>query len=207
MRGILTAALMLALLAPSMALGQRLKRTTFTGDEKNPRIGFEEGLGQGGREYVFKAGMWAPVSIDFQVGDDPLPNAELSIESADSDDVQNTYTIKLPPLKPGDAFTANTYVRVGSRGGELVSRITQNGSQVAERRSNYDTMDLDDLLFLVIGSQTSGLREALNTQKPRDDINNPQMAWNRRGNLGHLARIDTVSSMPRHWFGYQSADM
>ena len=109
MRCTLIAALVIALLAPAPALAQKLKRTTFTGEERqNPRIGFEAGLAaEGGKDYVFKAGLWAPVSVDFQVGDDPLPNAELSVECADSDDVQNTYTIKLPPLVAQQSYTAN----------------------------------------------------------------------------------------------------
>lgn len=210
MRCTLIAALALALLTPSAALAQKLKRTTFTGTEtKNPRVGFEAGLlaNESGKDYLFKAGLWAPVSVDFQVGDDPLPNAELSVECADSDDVQNTYTIKLPPLTAGQNFTANTYVRVGSRGGELVTRITQGGSEIAVRRSTFDTMELDDLMFLALGGPLPGLRQAMIAQKPQaDNPNNPQFV-NRRANEGMVTHIDSVPFMPRHWFGYQSADL
>lgn len=208
MRCSLIATLALALLAPSAALGQKLKRTQITAD---PRVGFQAGLlaNEGGKEYLFKAGLWAPVSVDIVVGDEPLPGAELSVESADSDDVQNTYTVKLPALNPGQAVTVNTYVRVGSRGGELMTRLTQAGSEVAARRSTFDTMNLDDLLFVAVGSPLPGLRQALIAQRPPVEGGNPQFNNNlgRQGNEGLVARLETVNSMPRHWFGYQGADM
>jgi hypothetical protein len=207
MRCSLIAALSLALLAPSAAFGQKLKRTMITAD---PRIGFQAGLlaNEGGREYLFKAGLWAPVSVDIVVGDEPLPGAELSVESADSDDVQNTYTVKVPALNPGQAITINTFVRVGSRGGELVTRLTQSGTEVAARRSTFDTMNLDDLLFVAVGSPLPGLRQAMIAQRRGDGENNPQMnRFGQQASEGLVARLETVNSMPRNWFGYQGADM
>jgi hypothetical protein len=216
MRCTLIAVLAAALLTPSAAFGQKLKRTTFTGAEDNPRVGFQAGLlpNETGKSYIFKAGLWAPMSVDFIVGDDPLPNAELSVECGDSDDVQNTYTIKLPPLNPGQSFTANTYVRVGSRGGELVTRITQGGTEIAIRRSNYDTMELDDLLFVTVGPPIDGIRRAMVAQRRAagDNANNPAMGgqWNNFGNRqneGMVGQLTNVRDMPRHWFGYQAADV
>lgn len=212
MRCTLIAALALALL-PSALLAQeqpkRLKKTTITAD---PRIGFQAGLANtGGKEYLFKAGAWAPVSVDIMVGDDPLENAELSVEVADIDDVQNTYTVKLPrSVKPQQSITVNTYVRVGSRGGEMMTRVTQGGSEVTRRPSQFDTLDLDDLLFVAIGGQLPGFRQALNAQRPRDNNNpgNPNFNnFNRQSNEGHVARLETVDSLPRNWFGYQAADL
>lgn len=213
MRCTLIAVVAAALLAPSAAFAQKLKRTTFTGGEDNPRIGFQAGLlaNESGKSYLFKAGLWAPMSVDFIVGDDPLDKAELSVECADSDDVQNTYTIKLPPLKSGQSFTANTYVRVGSRGGEIVTRITQGGSEVAIRRSNYDTMELDDLLFVTVGPPIDGIRRAMVAQRRAagEPVNQPQQ-WNNFGNRqneGMVGQLQNVRDMPRNWFGYQGADM
>ena len=64
-------------------------------------------------------------------------------------------------------------------------------SEVAIRRSTFETMDLDDMLFVTIGPPLDGLRRAMVAQRPPPDGgNNPQFNNNlRRSNEGNVARI------------------
>jgi hypothetical protein len=199
--------LLAALLVPGSALAQKAKRTMITG-EPAIRIGFQAGLAVnevGGKEYLFKPGFWAPAAVDIIVGDEPLPLGELSVETGDPEDVENIYTVKLPPLAPQQAITVPTYVKVGSRSSDIIIRLTNNGTEVTQRKQNFDAMPVEDLLFIAIGNPLPNLRAALLKQSGKDRDNNnfdrQQM------NQGFVARVESVKDMPRHWFGYQGADV
>src|SRR5579859_2589603 len=197
-------ALAAVLLAPAAGYAQKFKRTTIT----DLRIGMQAGMlaNETGKEYLFKPGFWAPVSVDIIVGDEPLPAGQLSVESADPEDIENVYTVNLPVLNPGQPITVQTYIKVGSRTGEVITRVTNKGTEVATKKSNFDAMNAEDLLFVAIGAPLPGLRQTLVDEYKKNNDNNNNN-FNRTSTQGFVARLETVGSMPRNWFGYQGADM
>src|SRR6266581_9558640 len=71
----------------------------------NVRIGFITGPSEPGdpvdaknRPSYFKPGAWTPVFVDITAGPQGLENALLTVESNDSDDIENTFTVPLPRL-------------------------------------------------------------------------------------------------------------
>src|SRR5262249_1495618 len=124
MRGFFLACLGLlaALATPGTGMAQKFKRTTITG-EPAIRVGFPATMGAVGKDYLFKPGFWAPASVDIIVGDEPHNLGELSVETGDPEDIENVYTVKLPPLAPQQAVTVPTFIRVGSRSGDIAIRV------------------------------------------------------------------------------------
>lgn len=213
MRRIVIGLLFLAglVLAPATAEAQRAKKTKITG----VRIGYQAGLtaSERGKEYLFKAGQWTPVSVDIAAGDDGLPKAILEVETMDTDDVQNIYTIALPPLNPGEFYTALTYAKPGSTLEEMAIRIRAEG-QYDEYKATVDPMELDDILFLSIGGTLTGLKQSLAQQakKPDNAPQNPNQGPNdddgdNTKNRGRVGFIETTGQLPPRWFAYQPVDL
>jgi hypothetical protein len=189
-------------LFPAPGWAQKARRSTITG----ARVGFQAALANdGGKEYLFKSGMWAPVSVDISAGTEGLTEGEITVEATDSDDIQNTYTIKIQPYKANTNDIEYSYVRTGSRGGELQIRL-QGKNQSDTHKLNFDCMGFNDLLFLSVGTSLPGLRQALIQQHNKMVGNDPAMGG-QQCNDGYVARLETLRAMPKHWFAYESVDM
>ena len=60
------------------------------------------GFGSSALVAEYKSGFWAPVYIDVMAGPQGTPRGEIVVQSIDSDDVPNRYTVPLPQLGPGE---------------------------------------------------------------------------------------------------------
>lgn len=222
MRRIVIALLVLASFVwlPTPVEAQKAKRTKITG----VRIGYQAGLAgnERGKEYLFKAGQWTPVSVDIIAGDDGLPKAILEVETIDTDDVQNVYTVALPPLNAGEPYTALTYAKPGSTLEEMAVRVRAEG-QYDEYKVTVDPMELDDILFLSIGGTLTGLKQSLSLQAKKPEgapaqpnalnpnppgVNQPaDDDGDNTKNRGRVGFIETTGQLPPRWFAYQAVDL
>src|SRR5579883_3335446 len=80
---------------------------------------------------LFKSGLWTPVYVTVRAGAEGARPGRVVVETADSDDVQNTYAVPVPALEPNDMITVQAFTKTGSANGELVIRLDE---QVAENR-------------------------------------------------------------------------
>lgn len=224
MRNIFSGALVILIFLPIHAEAQRIKKTKITG----VRVGYQAGLlaNERGREYLFKAGQWTPVSVDITAGDDGLSKGILEVETTDSDDVQNIYTVSLPALNPGETHIALAYTKPGGTHDEITVRVRGEG-QYDEYKVTVDPMELDDLFFLSVGSTLTGLKQALAQQaKKGEDGPQPppgQPGFNPGGNppglnkdgdegdtsknRGRVGHMETVAQLPPRWFAYEPVDL
>src|SRR5438105_13739217 len=70
----------------------------------------------------FKPGFWTPVYIGVTAGPEGTPRGELIVESVDSDEVPNRYTVSLPALEPNQQETILAFTKPGSISSEITVR-------------------------------------------------------------------------------------
>ncbi len=217
-------ALAAALLVPALA-GADTPRVEITG----VRVGFPGSINRsnnrGAAQTRFKAGAWAPVYVDLDVRDAPLPRGSyvLVVETTDSDDMQNVYVEKrfLPTVQPNEQPTLLTYARIGSSNSEITVKLADasNPDRVLRRKqltqADINPMPAYAYGYLTLGGKTSSLYRALvpkgqqaaaqfgpdagnGAQEPPDPEENGYRSF---------AHLDQVQQMPTVWFGYQPADI
>jgi hypothetical protein len=207
-RALVGLALLASLLLPGAVMAQR-----GWVNIDNVRVGFitapsEPGEPVTARERMsyFKAGAWTPIFVDITAGPQGLENGVLTVEVADNDDIENTYTVNLPRLEPKESFQAVTYTKPGSSGGDFVITVRE-GSKTATHRRNFEKFDylsLNEILYLSAGSRLSGLRrmanlvnqEAEKQGSPRSQYYHPRTAY-----------VDDIEGLPARWFGYDAVDV
>src|SRR5438105_14261184 len=107
------------LLAPAAASAQRLRKAEIRDVKVGLKAGYNPDEVPDSRyTYLFKAGLWTPVTMDIAAGDEELTGAVLVIETTDSDDVQNNFNVPVPPLQPRETMTLMGYTKPGSLGSE-----------------------------------------------------------------------------------------
>ena len=208
-RALLGLALMVLLLRPAGAVAQSRGWVNID----NVRIGFitapsEPGEPVAGRERMsyFKSGAWTPLFVDITAGPQGLENAVLSVEVADNDDIQNTYTVKLPHLEPKESFQAITYTKPGSTGGDFVITVREGSKTATHRRTfeRFDVLRLDEILYLSVGSRLPGLRRLANAvNQEADKPNAPRSKYYHP----RTAYVDDIEGLPARWFGYDAVDL
>src|SRR5207302_5797285 len=72
------------------------------------------GFGSSAPIAEFKSGFWTPVYIGVMAGPQGTPRGDLVVESVDSDDVPNRYTVPLPQLEPNEQETILAFTKPGS---------------------------------------------------------------------------------------------
>src|SRR2546421_9980249 len=50
----------------------------------------------------FKSGFWTPVYVDVTAGPEGVVRGDVLVETADGDDVRNSYRVPLSPLEPNE---------------------------------------------------------------------------------------------------------
>jgi hypothetical protein len=208
-RALLGLALIVLLLRPGTSAAQR-----GWVNIDNVRVGFitapsEPGEPVTARERMsyFKAGAWTPIFVDITAGPQGLENGVLTVEVADNDDIENTYTVNLPRLEPKESFQAVTYTKPGSSGGDFVITVRE-GSKTATHRRNFEKFDylsLNEILYLSAGSRLPGLRrmanvvnqEAEKQGSPRSQYYHPRTAYVE----------ENIEGLPARWFGYDAVDV
>jgi hypothetical protein len=161
------------------------------------------GFGSSAPIAEFKSGFWTPVYITVQAGPQGTPRGELIVESVDSDDVPNRYTVALPQLEPNEQETIPAFTKLGSMSSEVTVRARIDDRLVAMKETQFVAMGLDQQLLLAIGSGLPGLRQTLN---PKDAAEGDDAVLPKESNR-RLLQIDDVRMLPNRWFAYESVDL
>lgn len=238
MRNLLAACLTAAvfLSVPAAARAQPKDRLSID----KVRVGFPESRNRGNR---YKVGAWAPVYVDLTVGaNDIVPPevAVLLVETTDSDGVKNVYSQKLPPLQKGQVVSGLiTYVRPGNATADVTVNVRIGDRTLkpfkVEDKEPFDIVNSDNILYVMLGSQLSSLRQAL--LPPQGQQGQAGAVGGMQGGAGggpglppqpglgpdqqpqpvaedpddsrqrRFAFLESVDQMPTRWFGYQSADV
>jgi hypothetical protein len=216
-RALLCLALIVLLLQPAVAAAQSRGWVNID----NVRIGFITVSSEPGdpvdpknRMSYFKSGAWTPVFVDITAGPQGLEKGVLTVEVADNDDIQNTYSVNLPRLDPRESFQAITYTKPGSGGQDIVVSIHEgNKTPVTHRRNygQYDLLSLNEMLYLTAGSRLPGLRRLANiiNQEGQQANQGGQQPNTVRSQYYHprTAFADDVEALPTRWFGYDAVDL
>jgi hypothetical protein len=171
------------------------------------RVGFSAALEPGeigderGRASLYKPGFWTPVFVQVRAGAEGVVKGRLLVETADSDDVANVYSVPLPPagLEPNETFTALAYAKPGSLRSDFVIRVEAD-NRSAEVKKAFDALGAADALCLTLGSRLNGLKQAL---APQANPDNPSPVMERQ----RVASVDDVRALPHRWYGYTAADV
>jgi hypothetical protein len=165
------------------------------------RIGFQ----RIGPDYLFKAGAWTPVYVDLKAWSKKVSDVKLTVESIDSDDIRNRYTVTIPSLDGDEQLTVLTYTKPGSSASEITVSAEIEGRTVSTHRETYVAVDLGHQLYLGIGSRLPAFRQALqalaNPSLSAEEVDVKEMGPR------HLAVIDDVRSLPNRWFGHDPIDL
>jgi hypothetical protein len=192
MRFVFLAALALTacLLCGGPAAAQTAPRVTIDRIE----VGFRSPLPEDspGR---FKAGLWAPVYVTLRGGAEALTDAELLVETTDSDDVKNVYPTPLS-LKPAEERTVLTYVRPGIRGPNVRVSVRSGGRELAALARSFLAPELDSHLYLVLFGTPEDLEKALAVNADTKEV---QTRW--------AAHEADVARLPDRSFGYDAVDL
>ncbi|HLJ98208.1 MAG TPA: hypothetical protein VKU02_33930 [Gemmataceae bacterium] len=162
------------------------------------------GFGSSAPIAEFKSGFWAPVYVTVMAGPEGTPRGEVIIESVDSDDVPNHYTIPLPQLGPNDQETVLGFTKPGSATSEVTARVRIDDRIVATKEAQFLALQLDQQLYLALGANLPGLRTALNPASKADAEDSPMP---RENNPRRLLQIDDIRMLPNRWFAYDAVDL
>ena len=155
----------------------------------------------------FKAGCWTPVYVDVIVGSEDLPNGRIIIEGTDCDDVKNTYTVPLPPLKRGESHQVTGYTKPSAYDTEITITLMAGRDRLVERKESPNALDIGNVLFLAAGARLQGLVRALAPPGlPAINEDDPLIdAGQTKGRF--VGYLDDVRQLPSRWFGYEGADV
>lgn len=200
---ILLAFLAAVLLLPDSVQAQQRRKTKIN----TIRVGF----GSGGDKNalvtdrgLFKAGCWTPVYVFLTAGEQGIKQGELTVETADSDDIPTNYTVPLPALAGGEDYLAMAYTRPGAINPEIVFRIRDKDSnRDLEEKETFSAAHAGDVLFLSVGARLGGLIAGIKPQAEQNIGN--QEAFLRAARSSGF--IDDIAQLPTQWFGYGSVDL
>jgi hypothetical protein len=156
------------------------------------------------RMTLYKAGFWTPVYVDLTATKE-VPAGVVVVESTDSDDVQNHYTVPLPRggIPAGEPVQLLAYTKPGSATDEITVTVElPDGTKAARFTSSFNALGAGDVLILAVGSRLQGLRSALSDQNKQASQNNAVLIDESR-----FAFVDDVRMLPTRWFGYAGIDL
>jgi hypothetical protein len=162
----------------------------------------EEALGR------FKVGLWTPIAVDLQAGPRGLSNAELSVETPDSEDVATIYKVAIGALEKNERRTVLTCTKPGNSDGRFRLTIRQNGREVMGPMTApvQVPMDLAGRLYLTLGARLPALQDALVAlQHKRPELGENQ---DKRDTFPRFAAFETdPSRLPTLALGYDAVDL
>jgi hypothetical protein len=198
---VLTLALALTLPGVSVAQSRQGKQKIHI---DKVQFGFQtSGQGSG-----FKAGSWTPIYIDLTAGDNPIGRADgvITVESGDSDDMENYYSIPLPQLDAREQIRVMTYACTANASSDIqiVIRAPDGRILAGEKANNknYSTFGPGSFLYLTAGSQNLALHDAMFPRKPGQEDDDPNA-----DQIHCFARTTDPKDLPTRWFGYSSVDL
>src|SRR5262249_30050655 len=141
-------------------------------------------------------GHWTPILVKI-AGKDDLENAELVVQTVDSDDVLNANTVSLGTVKfsaESPSFTTVVYARPGKTDSTISVTLRSKGQVVGQpvEKSLY-ALEANFFLYVTLGARLPGLR------LPGSD--------DKQNRLSEIAVFDTATELPAKWYGYHTADV
>jgi hypothetical protein len=154
---------------------------------------------------VFKAGAWTPITVRVRGGEDGFPGGKLQVETLDSDDVQNVFTIPLPRFAKGAApKTVCTYGQPGCAGAEItLAAFDDQGNKYSLRANDFEALDFSKQIYLTLGSSLPDLERALVRLKAGAERETEPMEQRTH----YLVHADDVIQLPTRWYGYEAVDL
>ncbi len=185
----------LVLLACSLGL---LSAADARAQDANPpeivdlRVGFS---GQ------FKVGLWTPVEVTIRGGATSV-TGQLELTVADGDGAASTVVSQRVQLLPGVRTPVLMYVKFGDAYGEMKAVFRVDRRRVIDRtfRNDRDVEGLE----LPIGLATSDT--LLVSVGGSLGIEREQSEPSYQAARMVVARVDDVTQLPHHWFGYEGVD-
>src|SRR5262245_36197366 len=168
---------------------------------KNVQVGLKPGPLAGSddplRRYpLYKAGLWTPVLVEIE-GKGKLEEAELVVETTDSSDVLNNYTVKLPPVEfsaEAPTVQVGSYARPGKPDSNVTVYLRSGGKDLClPYELTPSALKTSDYLYLTLGRRLPGLRIPGHEDKVFRQ--------------SEIAAIDKASELPTQWFGYNTVDL
>jgi hypothetical protein len=190
----------LALLAPAPVRAQQQDRYKI----ERVRVGYMPNEAAPGE---FKPGAWTPVYIDVKVGKPGVGRGQVVVETADSDDVKNRYTVPLPAgITPGEVVSVLAYTKPGHATSDVSVKVIVDGREEATLDDTYLAMGLEQYLYLTVGSHLPSLRQALVTAA---NAGQPEANKDPASNTGacRLGHIDNIEQLPTRWYAYEPVDL
>jgi hypothetical protein len=176
--------------------------------QKPPRLKIEDvqvGFGSSPPVAEFKSGFWTPVYVYLKAGPDGTDaGGRLTVETADSDEVRGRYTVAFPKLDPEEIFMVQTYTKPGRTECNITAEI--NGKIMATDQRDVHSVEMGDLLFVVLGSPLPSLKPALNPKQKGNSEDEDDSSYVHQGRCRVTAMGD-VSKLPKLWFAYEPADL
>jgi uncharacterized membrane protein len=170
---------------------------------------------EGGRQMLFRAGVWAPVWVDLECNEriDELGPLEIVVEALDGDEITAVSRVPLvPPMQPGERRTGLQlgvipYVKPGHYLGEITTSVrTARGRNVAEpHRRTVEATAPSRYSILTIGSSLNGMW--LPVSEGADPHERPERARELRNGNVLLAEATEVARLPDRWIGYDGIDL
>jgi hypothetical protein len=154
---------------------------------------------------VFKAGAWTPITVRVRGGEDGFPGGKLQVETLDSDDVLNVFTIPVPRLAKGAApKTLCAYVKPGCAGAEItLAAFDHEGKKYSLRASDFEPLDFSKQIYLSLGSSLPDLGRALLRVKAGAERETEPTEQRTH----YLVHADDVKQLPTRWYGYEAVDL
>ncbi len=144
---------------------------------------------------LFKAGRWMPILVTLE-GKDDLENAELVVQTVDSDDVYNEISTPLGTVKfSAEVPTVSTvvYGRPGKTDSNVTVTLKSKGQVIGQpHEESLGALESNYFLYLTLGACLGGLR----LPGVGNTIRNSE-----------IAAFDRVSELPAKWYGYNTVDL
>lgn len=156
-----------------------------------------------------KPGFWTPVYVSVTTGPKRINRGELIlvVEASDGDDNRNQYRQEVPSLEPHEQSTLVTYTKPGSVHDTIRVSLAAGSQVVASKEDAYLSLPLDRHLYLVLGGQLPGLRQALTPLPESLPGRAAEEAPDEREPVQRITELGGVRQFPDRWFGYQSVDL
>jgi hypothetical protein len=219
MRSLLGAALLFAL--PTLAWSQndrdldRFDKPIPPGI-KSVRVGFRasatEEIVQPEWMGRYKVGLMTPVTIEVEGGTHGLtpkkktdPEAYLTIETNDSEDVGTIYRVAPVRVGPKETRVFIGYTKPGYMNSDIKVRLHRGDERFTPPAGGSLPLDVNSHLYLTLGARVPDLQVALQALLPHDE----------RGNIRpgadtgfRFAGFESdLSRLPEAWYGYEGVDL
>jgi hypothetical protein len=196
-------------------LRERLQKKIEPPEIKAVRIGFrpttQDERGLSDELWRYKVGLMAPVYVEVDGGSEGLlrkktsdPEAYLSIETSDSEDVGAIYRVPVS-VEPKETRLYLGYAKPGSMGADIKVRLHVGNDEYKAPNERSLALTVHTHLYLTLGARLPDLQNALNTFLPQQERGNlPQPADTGVRYAGHE---NSLIHLPEVWYGYQGVDL